>query len=158
MQVHYGDQPAAVLLELAKELAAQEGASICPIAAQKSNEASYVDDSLTGGSPEELNRLVGNVSKDSDGKPVYDGTLSQIYENVGLKIKNIVRSSDDDDAAIKRSGEAFLGYKWIPKDDVLKFFTAVSINKRVNGIKSGPNLTLDNLQGESLVFTPQNLL
>ena len=69
-RVHYGDRPAAVLLELAKELAAQEGASICPIAAQKSNEASYMDDSLTGGSPEELDELVGNVSKDSDGKPV----------------------------------------------------------------------------------------
>ena len=36
-------------------------------------------------------------------------------------IKNIVRSNDTDDAAIRRSGEAFLGYKWIPKDDVIKY-------------------------------------
>ena len=114
---------------MAKELATEEGVLICPIAAQKSNEASYVDDSLTGGSPEELSALIGNVSEDSKGKPVYDGTLAQVYENVGLKIKNIVRSNDTADAAIRRSGEAFLGYKWIPKDDVLKFSTDVSINK-----------------------------
>ena len=131
-RVHYGDRPAAVLLELAKELAAEEGVSICPIAAQKSNEASYVDDSLTGGLSEELSALVGKVSEDSNGKPVYDGTLAKVYENVGLKIKNIIRSNNADDAAIRRSGEAFLGYKWIPKDDVLKFSTDVSINKWVN--------------------------
>ena len=99
-------------------------------------------------------RVTLKACKDSNGKPVYNGTLARIYGNVGLKIKNIIRSSDDDDAAIKRSGEAFLGYKWIPKDNVLKFSTAVSINKRVNRIKSGPDLTLDDLQGESLVFTP----
>ena len=102
--------------------------------------------------------LIGNVSEDSNGKPVYDGTLAKVYENVGLKIKNIVRSNDADDAAIRRSGEAFLGYKWIPKDDVLKFSTDVSINKRVNGIKSGPDLCLDDIEGEKVVFTPRNLL
>ena len=46
-RVHYGDRPAAAILEVAKELAASLGEDTYPVAAKKSIEASYVDDCVT---------------------------------------------------------------------------------------------------------------
>ena len=65
---------------------------------------------------------------------------------------------ETDEAAIKWSGETFLGYKWNPKDNVIKFSTAVSINKKVNGIKSGPDLSQGDIEGEKVTSTLKNLL
>ena len=144
-RVHYGDRPAAAVLEVAKELAAALGQDDYPVAAKKSTEASYVDDSVTGGTDEELSELVGTQSKNNDGSFNYSGTLSQIYSRVGMKIKTIVHSGEQDQEVIKMAGGKFLGHNWEPREDLITFEMNINLHKKSGGLKGGPDLTIEDL-------------
>ena len=58
-RVHFGDVPAACLLEISKKKVAIEGEDIDPEASTKIVKDSYVDDGLTGGKKETVERMVG---------------------------------------------------------------------------------------------------
>ena len=101
VRVAFGDLPASVLLEMVKSIAAEAGIEIDEEAAQKISEDSYVDDNLSGGTPEQVDRVRGNciksvVSGDDEKNPkvkfTYEGTASRILDLVALTLKVIVRS------------------------------------------------------------------
>ena len=56
---------------------------------------SYVDDSVTGGTKEDLDRMIGNKNVEED-TYTYNGTIAQLFNSVGLQPKVIVRSSKKD--------------------------------------------------------------
>ena len=154
-RVHYGDRPAAAALECGKELVAELGSSIDPVAAKKTIEASYVDDSTTGGTDEEISCMVGNVTKSENGDLEYDGTLSQIYGQLGMEIKCIIRSGESDPDIVKKLGGSFLGHNWEPTEDLVCFDMSVNLHGKRNGVKSGPNLTLDDLANQQEIILTQ---
>ena len=51
--VAFGDFSAANCLEIGRDLTAEEGSEIDPVAARKIKDDSYVDDNVSGGSVEE---------------------------------------------------------------------------------------------------------
>ena len=71
---------AATKLEIAKDLAAVEGEMIDPEASERIRRDCYVDDGLTGGSPEQVSRFMGEKSENS----VYDGTIPQILSKANF--------------------------------------------------------------------------
>ena len=83
------------MLELLKEIAAKAGAAIDEETAKKIFEDSYVDDNLSGGTPEQVEKMMVDCDK-VDGKFVNNGTVSQILALVGMTPKVIVRSGERD--------------------------------------------------------------
>ena len=81
----FGDKIAATALECGKKKAAEMGEEIDPLASEKICEEMYVDDGVSGGSQEEVKRLVGD--KDTEGK--FNGTIQQIFDLGGFRIKKI---------------------------------------------------------------------
>ena len=61
-RVAFGDVPASVFLELVKELAGALGMEIDPETAKKIAEDGYVDDNLSGGTEEQVNKMIGEIS------------------------------------------------------------------------------------------------
>ena len=56
------------------------------------------------------------------------------------------------------TNDTFLNYKWKPKEVTFKLSVAVSINKKVNGIKSGSDLPLGDIDSEKLNCILRSLL
>ena len=73
--VHFGDKCAATQLEVAKDLIADMGREIDPVAADRIQDDIYVDDGISGGSYEEVQRFKG--IKNPDG--YFSGTIPQIF-------------------------------------------------------------------------------
>ena len=122
----FGDQLAALILELAKNLAAQLGQEVDPEAVLLLLTSTYVDDICRGGTEEQVNRMQG--VKHEDG--TYSGTLPAILANVGLKTKVIVRSGEQDEEALENFDEKVLGHIWHPSQDLLVFRFPVNLSSR----------------------------
>ena len=73
---------------MAKRKCADLGEHIDHIAAEKLKRDSYVDDTLTGGTREEVERFRGPKGEDDQ----YQGTMPQILKLGGLKIKAMITS------------------------------------------------------------------
>ena len=71
-----------------------------------------VNGSLSGGLPEEVGEIKGNLTITDDEKFQYYGTVSQILKQVGMKPKVIVESSQAEQAEIDKQGENVLGHIW----------------------------------------------
>merc|ERR1712082_90888 len=81
-RVHFGDRSAASQLEVGKDMVADKGEEIDPEAASRIKKDTYVDDGLTGGSPEQVRRFVGELGE--DGK--FTGTIQRIFSIGNFKI------------------------------------------------------------------------
>ena len=139
--VHFGDRPAAMCLEIVKDLAREAGKEICPETAAVMEKGSYVDDSIAGGSEEFIDKMVGDVTV-KDGKYSYTGTVAQIYQQVGMSLKVMVRSGEQDQGAIDKLGQHLLGHKWKPGEDKIGFDVAVNLsNRRGKKVKLQADIT-----------------
>ena len=145
--VAMGDRPAACILELVKDVAAKEGEEIDEATATKIKEDTYVDDGCTGGSEEEVQRMIGEVQEEDDGSLKYSGTVQQILSRVSFKIKMMVRSGEQQNSlALEKMGGMILGHCWDPMKDVFTFQPKVYLGKKVRGgIHEGPELTIQTL-------------
>ena len=70
-KVHFGDCPAATILEVSKDLSADAGEYIDKEAAERIRRDIYVDDGLTGGKKQQVARFMGE--KDAEGN--FNGTI-----------------------------------------------------------------------------------
>merc|ERR1712105_419046 len=103
--VQFGDKPAAALMTIAIERAAETYEEVAkdinlPIQEVKDDskkllEDTYVDDGTTGGNKKEVQRLIGNKLPDGS----YSGTIPSMMKKVGLKLKTIVTSQSTDQEA-----------------------------------------------------------
>ena len=144
--VTFGDRPATCITAHCLRLAAEAGRHLDPKAAQCLESDIYCDDICTGGTQEEVDRMVGEASAAEDGALVYTGTMGQILKKAGFRAKMMVTSGEQDDRALAKMGGSVLGIKWEPKEDVFTFKPQVFLGRKLrNGLYSGPELTDANL-------------
>ena len=139
--VHFGDRCAATQLEVSKDLTADDGRDIDPVAADKIKEDTYVDDGITGGTVEEVARFKGEKSFDG----TFTGTMPQIFAKGNWKLKAMVHSGDTDQEQIDKLGSNVFGYFWDVTKDMLGVRFPVNLSKKKRSVRSEPNLTLDDV-------------
>ena len=91
--VAFGDNHSANLLEIGRNMVADAGEFIDPVAARKLKDDSYVNDNLSGGSREEVKHMVGERLPDRR----FNGTMQQILNLGSLTAKVFVTSGEKDD-------------------------------------------------------------
>ena len=138
MVMTFGDQLAALILELAKNIAADEGRDEDPEAVEILITSTYVDDLCGGGTQAQVDRFKGTKLPDGS----YSGTLPRILSNVGLNTKVVVQSGETDKDALDMFGNKVLGHGWDPTLDKLIFEFVVNLSaKNCKGERLEPNLT-----------------
>ena len=144
--VAFGDRPASNVLEATLQIASEEGLCIDKKAAEAISEHMYVDDALTGGTTEEVSKMVGSCTLKENGSLFYDGTISRTLASVGLRPKMMVTSGETNKDALAMMGDSVVGVKWDPVADCFSFKLSVNIHKRDRaGQPIGPDLTPDTL-------------
>ena len=140
--VAFGDRPAGEFLELGKDLCADVGQAIDPMASKKLKKDFYVDDGITGGKKADVERMKGVRLEDGS----YTGTMSQILIKGKLKVKAMASSKEEDSSALELLGNKVLGYNWDAGDsDDLAVMLPINTSGRVRKMKQKPDLTKDTL-------------
>ena len=140
-RVHFGDTPAACLLEVSKQKVARLGSEIDPEAAEKIIHDTYVDDGATGGSEEAVRRMVGTL--DSDGN--YTGTISSILALGSYKVKDFVVIGDSNQSDENLLGNTVFGYVIDPKLGSMFLRFVINMSKKRRNVRVGPNLTVEDI-------------
>ena len=140
--VHFGDRPAATLLEVSKDKMSKKGESIDPIASKKLIEDVYVDDGFSGGSNADIDRMVGK--KLESGR--YDGTLSKILAIGGWEVKEFVVEGDMEQSDDNLLNNSVFGYKWNPKTKYMSLKFNINLSKKRRGVRVSPDLTVEDLK------------
>ena len=117
----FGDLSAGLLLEVAKRRAATIGAHINPRTAQQIIDHTYVDDSLLGGSKEEVILMKG---KRDDGQ---DGEVARILGMGGMRAKFMAVSGDSDPLQAIPIGGKVLGLEYQLAEDSIQMAIPVSL-------------------------------
>ena len=139
--VAFGDLPAANFLEIGRNLTADFGKHIDPVASKKIEKDSYVDDNVSGGSAAEVKRMQGVRLPDG----TYSGTMRQILDLGNLKIKVILATGETDEDLKHLIGNKVLGYCWdATSDNMGVTFTIYLCNKK-RKVWTKPALTADTL-------------
>ena len=139
--VAFGDIPAANCLEIGRDLTAEEGSEIDPVAARKIKDDSYLDDNVGGGTAEEVKRMKGVRLPDG----TFTGTMRQILDKGGLKMKVIVSTGEPDEAVKHLIGNKVLGYSWNATDDSMAVKFVVHLSNKKRKVRTLPALTKETL-------------
>ena len=137
--VSMGDNPAANFMELTKKKTDDRGQHIDQVATRKAKNESFVDDLSTGGSKEECLRFKG---REDPHTLECDGTIPQILEAGGFKLKAMAMSGEEDGESLEKLGKAVLGLGFSTEEDTL------SIKFRINipgHLKVDEEFTADSL-------------
>ena len=137
----FGDLPAGLILEVVKRRAAELGMELDPLAAQQILDNSYVDDCITGGSKEEVERMKGHLLANGQ----YSGTITQILATCGMRPKFLAVSGDQDPAAAEPLGGRVLGLSYNLGRDVITFKLDLNFFQKVKGRKVSMTLTMEEL-------------
>ena len=105
---------------------------IDPDACAQLLEAMYVDDYLGGGSPEEVERMRGELEVTKDGMKVYSGTLFRILSTTGFQTKAQVVTKQCSPEEAEALGEKVLGVPYSPLLDQfeMKLQPSITINRK----------------------------
>ena len=120
--MQFGDDIAALCLELARKIAAEAGMGIDSQAAKQIIRNGYIDDIAAGGTLEDALRMKG-VWKGE----YFDGTLSKILRASGFNAKHIVIGGRCTETEAESIGGKFLGVGYSPQDDFIK----IEVNPRM---------------------------
>ena len=142
--VGFGDKSAATLLELAKEKIAELGKKIDLEASEKLVGDSYVDDHLSGGSSDSVDRMMGERITGEDGEITYTGTVPRILAEGGFKAKSYIKSGESNPEILSSIGKT-LGLDFRPREDEIEFELVFNLSPRQGGVKLGPNLSMENI-------------
>ena len=141
-RVAFGDVPAANLLEISRNLLAENGRDIDPVAANRLINDSYVDDGVTGGSYQEVVRMKGERLEDGR----YSGTLGQILDRGNFRMKAVITTGEVDEDIKSLINNKVLGYGWNSTSDVMAINFPINITKKkTKKLRSGPCLTREDL-------------
>ena len=134
----------AVLMELARAMAIEEAAKmkINLVLTKELKKGGYVNDQVCGGTTHEIDKMVGEVEENNN-EFTYSRTISQVFAQVGLKPKVIVRLGKTNQKFIDKLGGAVLGYPWDPSLDELTIELKVNVSRRKFGVKTEDDLNED---------------
>ena len=159
--VAFGDMPAALALELAKELMAELGQSVDPLASLQLLRNSYVDDVGGGGTESEVDRMRGERGEDGS----YLGTVPVILQQAGFRAKALVPSGTRIEEEIAAMGGKFLGLHYDPESDdiVMKITPIIRMSSKRTKQRRADAETmteewLENLKTGKLVLTKRRVL
>ena len=115
-RANFGDLSAGLMLEVGKQRVANLGADIDPQAAEQLKTKSYVDDSILGGSPEDVARMRGERTDAG-----YTGTVARILSKGAMSIKFMAVTGSDDSHEEEQLGGKCLGVGYRVTKDQLHF-------------------------------------
>ena len=148
--VAFGDNPAANLLETGRDMVADAGKHIDPVASNKLKKDSYVDDNIGGGTFGDVKRMMGVRKPDGS----YTGTMSQILEIGKLKAKVYIPTDETDEAMKELIGNKVLGYHWNATTDMMGVIVKIYLTNKRKKPRTQPQLTKETLGLlDSAVFT-----
>ena len=114
--MNFGDVAAGLMLEVGKRRVANLGEHIDPLAADQLRSKSYVDDSILGGSREEVAWMRGGRTDQG-----FSGTVGQILAKGAMTIKFMAVTGSDDNFKQEQLGGKCLGVSYQIKEDELHF-------------------------------------
>ena len=88
---------------------------------------------------EETIELLMGKRVEADGHFYYDGTVSKILAEGGMRPKVMVRSGETDPKVIGKLGDGILGVPWRPEDDTIPFRLSLNLTPK----KSGEDMSID---------------
>ena len=89
----------------------------------------------------------------------YDGTVSKILEIGGFKVKEFVVEGDMSQPDENLLGNSVFGYGWNAKSGMMFLNFKLNMSKKKSGVRSGPDLSIENLESlRQLRFTKRTLL
>ena len=141
-RVHFGDTCAATQLEVGKDLVADAGAHIDPEAAARIKNDVYVDDGLTGGSQEQVDRFIGSKTAEGD----YDGTFSEILKLGNFKVKAFGISGQKVSEESSLLGSKVLGYDYNIEEDIMTVTFPINVSRKKRSVRLEPDLTLQDVE------------
>ena len=115
-RANFGDLSAGLMLEVGKRRVANLGEAIDPQAAEQLRTQSYVDDSILGGSLEDVERMRGERTDDG-----YTGTVAKILAKGAMTIKFMAVTGTDDAYEEEQLGGKCLGVGYRMSPDQLHF-------------------------------------
>ena len=137
--MHFGDRCATSGLKVSLNKVAEAGCHIDPEAAEMIKQG-YVDDGIGGGSKEDVDRLIGDETW-REGKPTYSGTVAEILQLGGFKMKVMVRDGEKRPEVTELLGGGVLGLPWKPHQDTIVMHLGVNLSAKKKGARVGPELT-----------------
>ena len=153
-----GDAVAAFCLELAKKFIADLGEGIDKLASERIKDATYVDDHLGGGRPEEVEWMRGQPRPEGG----FTGTMYQILENCGFNTNHMIMTGNCSEEEVEALGGTVLGIPFKPKEDVfiMKIVPTVVIEgkKRKKKIAVFTKSDVDNIQKGVMKLTKRMVL
>ena len=154
-RVHFGDTPAACLLEVSKQKVARLGMEIDSEAAEKIIHDMYVDDGATGGSEEAVRRMVGTV----DSKGNYNGTISSILGLGNYKVKEFVIIGDSNQPDENLLGNTIFGYVINPKLGSMFLRLVINMSRKKRNVRVDADLMVEDIPSlKNLKMTKRLLL
>ena len=143
--MHFGDRCATCALQVALSKVADAGAHIDPDAAEMIKQG-YVDDGIGGGSKEDVDRLMGEETW-REGKPTYSGTVAEILQGGGFKVKVMVRNGETRPEVAELLGSGVLGLPWKPQQDTIVMHLGVNLSPKTrSGCRVGPELNSETVE------------
>ena len=94
-----------------------------------------------GGSRTQVQRMLGTRLKDG----TYSGTIPAMLKQVGLKIKTIVSLVSQEPEDLAKLSDKVLGCLYNPREDLLGIKFVFNPSKKKKGIKTKPDLTLQDI-------------
>ena len=112
----FGDVAAGLILEVAKRRVAEMGTEIDGQASQQLQDYSYVDDSILGGSAEDVARMRGDRIGEA-----YTGTVPRILAMGAMTVKFMAVSGSSDPWEAEQLGGKTLGVQYRLQEDLIVF-------------------------------------
>ena len=112
----FGDVAAGLILEVAKRRVAEMGTEIDAQAAQQLQDYSYVDDSILGGSAEDVQRMRGVRVGEA-----YTGTVPRILARGAMTVKFMAVSGSNDPWEAEQLAGKTLGVQYRLQEDEIVF-------------------------------------
>ena len=133
--MHFGDQPAVIGLDVAKKLVVEASRDIIAKLVEIIKH-DYVDNGYRGGREKDIQHFMGEAV-DKEGKDSYRGTVSQIMEHGGFKIKYMIRDRESQPGVLEKFGGSVLGIPWDTSSDVILTKPAINLSRKVQNLREG---------------------
>merc|ERR1711867_115402 len=105
----------------------------------------YSDDGVTGGTKQDVTRLMGERYDADKDEFVYEGTIAQIVKGGGFRIKFMISSGEARPRILEEFNGYVLGLPWEPGSNLISMHMGVNLSAKKQKVCLGDEITLDTL-------------